>query len=64
MSDDKPKRPPNDRGQGRKPTDPDAKLIAKSVRMTTSQWQKYDALGGGAWLRPEVDRAHNLKAKE
>lgn len=58
MSNTVPKRPPNDRGQGRKPTPPEYKLIAKSVRMTAAQWVKYDELGGGGWLRSVVDGAH------
>lgn len=57
MSDDKPKRPPSDRGQGRKPTPPEEKLIGKSVRMTVSQWIKFDELGGGEWLRAAVEAA-------
>lgn len=64
MSDDKPKRPPSDRGQGRKPTPPEVKLIAKSVRMTARGWQQFDELGGSDWLRPTVAAAHKRLKKE
>jgi hypothetical protein len=51
------KRPPNDRGQGRKPLPPEEKVRVRTVRMTDEQWAKFSALGGAAWLRERIDRA-------
>jgi hypothetical protein len=51
------KRPPNDRGQGRKPLPPEQKATVGSIRLTPAQWEKFAALGGVAWLRQKIDRA-------
>lgn len=52
-----PTRPPNDRGQGRKPLPEDQRTVPGSVRLTPAQWEKFRALGGNEWLRDKVDRA-------
>lgn len=51
------KRPPNDRGQGRKPLPPDERARVGSIRLTPAQWEKLALLGGVAWLREKIDRA-------
>lgn len=43
--------------RGRPSIDPEARLIAGSVRMTSAQWAKLDELGGAAWLRDRIDKA-------
>lgn len=51
-------RPPNDRGQGRKPVSATGELMkSRPVRMTDAEWEKCKALGGAAWIRHQVDRA-------
>jgi hypothetical protein len=52
-----PPRPPNDRGQGRKPLPPADKLVVGSVRLSPAQWEKLEKLGGAKWLRERIDRA-------
>lgn len=55
-------RPPNDRGQGRKPLNKDGELMrARAVRMTDAEWGKCKELGGAAWIRASIKRA---KVKE
>ncbi len=51
-------RPPNDRGQGRKPLPPAEKLVVGSVRLSPAQWEKLEKLGGAKWLRERIDHAH------
>jgi hypothetical protein len=51
------KRPPNDRGQGRKPLSADAETVTVSLRMTSAQREKLAALGGAAWIREKIVRA-------
>lgn len=51
------KRPPNDRGQGRKALPAEDRAMVGSVRLTAAQWEKLHALGGAAWLRGAIDRA-------
>lgn len=51
------KRPPGERGQGRKPLPEDQRTTTGSVRLTAAQWEKFRALGGNAWLREKIDRA-------
>jgi hypothetical protein len=46
------------RGQGRKPLAPDEKSITVGIRMTTSQREKMDALGGAPWVRDKIDQAN------
>jgi hypothetical protein len=50
-------RPPNDRGQGRKPLPEASKLVVGSIRLSPAQWEKLERLGGAAWLRERIDRA-------
>jgi hypothetical protein len=50
-------RPPNDRGQGRKPLPPAEKLVVGSIRLSAAQWQKLASLGGGQWIRDRIDKA-------
>lgn len=50
-------RPPNDRGQGRKPMPEDQKTIVRSVRLTAAEWAKFQALGAAEWLRAMIKRA-------
>lgn len=51
-------RPPNDRGQGRKPLDKSGELMrSRPVRMTDAEWEKCKALGGAAWLRDKIKKA-------
>jgi hypothetical protein len=58
MADDTlPKRPPNDRGQGRKPIAEDEETVTVSIRVTVSQRAKLELLGGGKWVRERIDRA-------
>ena len=53
---EEPKRP-----RGRPPTPPEEKLEARTIRLTSIQWAKVDALGM-AWLRKLIDRAKTPKA--
>ncbi len=50
-------RPPNDRGQGRKPLPPGEKLVVITFRGSETQKAKFAKLGGGPWIRPRIDRA-------
>ena len=50
-------RPPNDRGQGRKPLPPDERLIVRSIRLKAGQWEKLARLGGVEWVRAKIDKA-------
>ena len=51
------KRPPNDRGQGRKTIDPDGEVMKKrNVRMTESEWDEFKRRTPQAfrnWLAPK-----------
>lgn len=50
-------RPPNDRGQGRKPTlQPDQRAVVGSIRLTAEEWAKLRALGV-PWLRARLRTA-------
>jgi hypothetical protein len=51
------KRPPNDRGQGRKPIKPGEETVTVSLRMTPAQREKLKGLGGAEWVRDRIDRA-------
>lgn len=55
------KRPPNARGQGRKPT-PEGARRSTSIRLTEQQHQKLARLGGADWVRAQIDRAKEPKA--
>ena len=51
-------RPPNDRGQGRKPISPDGeRMMPRQVRMTDALWEKCKRLGGGQWVRDRIAKA-------
>jgi len=52
------KRPPNDRGQGRKALPPGWKLETVTVRVTREQKQKLKRLGA-EWLRTAIQRARD-----
>lgn len=57
-------RPPNDRGQGRKPILPSGEIMkTRPVRMSDDQWDKCKRLGGGAWLREKIDKAKESEPK-
>lgn len=52
------KRPPNDRGQGRKPISKTGETMRnRPVRMTDAEWEKCKALGGAAWIRERIKLA-------
>lgn len=55
------KRPPNARGQGRKPT-PEGPRRSTSIRLTEQQHQKLARLGGADWVRAQIDKAKEPKA--
>ena len=49
------KRPPNDRGQGRKPIKPGELMVVVPLRMTPEQKAKLATLGGAEWVRDKLD---------
>jgi hypothetical protein len=52
------KRPPNDRGQGRKPMSANGeRMKPRQIRMTDADWEKCLALGGSAWVRERIKLA-------
>ena len=52
------KRPPNDRGQGRKPASKTGETMkSRPVRMTDEEWAKCKRLGGAAWIRDRIKHA-------
>ncbi|MFM7025187.1 MAG: hypothetical protein ACKOWC_03895 [Limnohabitans sp.] len=55
------KRPPNARGQGRKPTE-QGERRSTSIRLTDEQHQKLARLGGADWVRAQIDKAKEPKA--
>ena len=58
------KRPPNDRGQGRKALPPELRTVIKSCSLTPDGWRKYADLGGNKWLSQAVEAAYKNKIKE
>ena len=57
-----PKRPPSDRGQGRKPISPDGEAMrSRPIRMTDSEWAKCMRLGGAGWVREKISKAKESK---
>lgn len=54
-TDNPPKRPPNDRGQGRKPIKPGELMVVVPLRMTPEQKAKLTTLGGAEWVRAKLD---------
>ena len=51
------KRPPAERGQGRKSLQGAGKSPVLQVRVTPAQKAKVDSLGGAEWVRGMIDRA-------
>ena len=49
------KRPPNDRGQGRKPKPEGERMVIVPLRMTPEQKAKLTTLGGAKWVRAKLD---------
>ena len=49
------KRPPNGRGQGRKPIKPGELMVVVPLRMTHEQKAKLTTLGGAKWVRAKLD---------
>lgn len=52
-----PKRPPNDRSQGRKPLSENEPTVTVSLRMTATLREKLTLLGGAAWIRDKIAKA-------
>jgi hypothetical protein len=50
-------RPPNDRGQGRKPLSSAEPTTSMTIRLTVGQRVKLARLGGAQWLREKIDKA-------
>lgn len=50
-------RPPGARGQGRKALQEGAESIVVPIRMTATQKQKLQELGGAAWIRDRIEKA-------
>jgi hypothetical protein len=50
-------RPPNDRGQGRKPLSGSEPTTSMTIRLTKTQREKLRWLGGAQWVRDKIDRA-------
>jgi hypothetical protein len=50
-------------GRGRKPIDKDSKTVITAFRLAISQRDKLTLLGGGKWIREQIDAA-NLPAGE
>ena len=49
------KRPPNDRGQGRKPIEPGQRMVVVPIRLTAAQKATLKTLGGAKWVREKLD---------
>lgn len=45
------------RGQGRPPVKAGEETVTVSLRMTPTQREKLDRLGGAKWVRDRIDRA-------
>jgi hypothetical protein len=58
-----PKRPPADRGQGRKSLQGAGSSPVLQVRVTPAQKIKVDALGGAEWVRKMIDTARIANTK-
>jgi len=50
-------RPPNDRGQGRKPNPPEEQTKPRSIRLNDARWEKLKRLIKAGWLNKAIDRA-------
>lgn len=46
-----------DRGQGRKPLDPQSATVSFPVKMSIEQREKLKRLGGATWVRKKIDVA-------
>ena len=55
-------RPPNARGQGRKSINGSGNSPVLRVRVTESQLEKVDRLGGPGWIRKAIDSATDDQA--
>lgn len=58
---DETKRPPNDRGQGRKPLAEGEATVTVSLRLTEALRSKLTRLGGAAWVREKIASAKDPK---
>lgn len=58
----KPKRPPNDRGQGRKPKPVEELKVVVPIRLSPKHKAKLKALGGVEWVRAKLDAEAEPKA--
>lgn len=45
------------RGQGRKPLDPNSSTVSFPVKMSLAQREKLKRLGGAQWVRERIDNA-------
>lgn len=50
-----------DRGQGRKPIKQGEKTVIITIRVAESQREKLKKLGGGSWIRQQIDNARGLQ---
>ena len=57
------KRGGHNRGQGRPPVKAGEETITVSMRMTPSQREKLERLGGAKWVRERIDRAKEPNAE-
>ena len=51
-------RSPNNRNQGRKPIKEGQATVCMTIRVTAGQREKLAKLGGAAWVRDRIDKAH------
>lgn len=58
-----PKRPPHDRGQGRKPIKPGELMVVVPIRLTTAQKAALKTLGGAKWVREKLDAVTDTAGK-
>lgn len=61
---DKPKRPPNDRDQGRKPLKAGEETVSFTFRLPISLREKLERIGGSSWLRDKIQAAKDKKPQE
>jgi hypothetical protein len=62
MAADVAKRPPNDRGQGRKSLAGGGTTPMFTIRLTSEQKDKISRLGGPEWIRKAIDSADDGQA--
>lgn len=58
---EKPKRPPNDRDQGRKPLKEGEETVSFTFRLPASLKDKLERIGGATWLRDKIKSAREPK---